>query len=99
MGKASSSKKVARAAGTGGGRTSRGRTPWGFYMTILAIVLLGIGGVYSSRHHRLQTVSAAGKSPPVANKDHWHVAYGIFVCDGADKGHFLPPIPTQTDPQ
>ena len=90
---------MARAASTGGGRTSRGRTPWGFYLTITAIVLLGIGGVYSSRHHRLQKISAAGKSPPVANKDHWHVAYGIYVCDSADKGHFLPPVPTQTDPQ
>jgi hypothetical protein len=99
MGKASSSKKVARAASTGGGRTSRGRTPWGFYLTIAALVVLGIGGVYSSRSHRLQKISAAGKSPPIANKDHWHVAYGIYVCDSADKGHFLPPIPTQTDPQ
>ncbi|HEX9547476.1 MAG TPA: hypothetical protein VF942_09080 [Acidimicrobiales bacterium] len=98
MGKASSSKKVARAASTGGGRTSRGRTPWGFYLTIAAIVVLGIGGVYSSRSHRLQKIVTAGKSPPVANKDHWHVAYGMYVCDSADKGHFLPPVTTTTDP-
>ena len=44
MGKASSSKKVARAAGTGGGRTSRGRTPWMYYGIIALVVILGIRG-------------------------------------------------------
>jgi hypothetical protein len=99
MGKASSSKKVARAAGTGGGRTNRGRTPWVYYMTIGVVAVLGVVGVYASRQHRLQTISAAGKTePPRAGQDHWHVAYGIYVCDGADKGHFLPTITDQTDP-
>jgi hypothetical protein len=99
MGKASSSKKVARAAGTGGGRTNRGRTPWMYYMTIGIVAVLGIVGVYASRQHRLQTISSAGKTePPRAGQDHWHVAYGIYVCDGADKGHFLPTITDQSDP-
>ncbi|HSS10555.1 MAG TPA: hypothetical protein VLL25_11755 [Acidimicrobiales bacterium] len=99
MGKASSSKKVARAAGTGGGRTNRGRTPWMYYMTIAVVAVLGIVGVYLSRQHRLQTISAAGKTePPRAGQDHWHVAYGIYVCDSATTGHFLPPITDQTDP-
>ncbi len=98
MGKASSSKKVARAAGTGGGRTSRGRTPWVYYLTIAVVAVLGVAGVYSSRQHRLQTITTAGKVPPRAGQDHWHVAYGIYVCDTATKGHFLPAITNQNDP-
>jgi hypothetical protein len=98
MGKASSSKKVARAAGTGGGRTSRGRTPWMYYLTIAVVAVLGVAGVYTSRQHRLQTITTNGKVPPRAGQDHWHVAYGVYVCDSATKGHFLPAITNQNDP-
>jgi hypothetical protein len=98
MGKASSSKKVARAAGTGGGRTNRGRTPWMYYLTIGVVAVLGIAGVYSSRQHRLHTITTNGKVPPRAGQDHWHVAHGIYVCDNATKGHFLPAITDQNDP-
>jgi hypothetical protein len=81
MGKASSSKKVARAAGTGGGRTNRGRTPWMYYGIILLAVVLGTAAVVASRSHRLSSIAAAGKvTPPVANSDHWHMAYGIDLC-------------------
>jgi hypothetical protein len=98
MGKASSSKKVARAAGTGGGRTNRGRTPWIYYLTIAVVAVLGVAGVYSSRQHRLQTISSNGKVPPRAGQDHWHVAYGVYVCDSSTKGHFLPAFTDQNDP-
>lgn len=36
--------------------------------------------------------SVDGEAPMVG--DHWHAAYGIFVCD-----NFLGPIPDQTDPE
>jgi hypothetical protein len=99
MGKASSSKKVARAAGTGGGRTNRGRVPWLYYLSIALVVVLGTALVVASRNHRLQSISANGKVPPIAGQDHWHVAYGAFVCDNsAAGGHFLPPVTNQTDP-
>jgi hypothetical protein len=94
MGKASSNKKVARAAGTSGGRTSRGRTPWMYYLAIGAVVLLGVAGVYTSRSHRLTTVAATGRTaPPRVGQDHWHVAYGVDIC-----GKFQPAITDQTDP-
>ena len=53
MGKASSSKKVARAAGTGGGRTHRGRTPWIYYSVLALVVVLGITRHWASRDRRL----------------------------------------------
>jgi hypothetical protein len=77
MGKASSSKKVARAASTGGGRTARGRTPWLWYLSMTTVVTLGILGIALSR----SDLDKAAANPPVIGKDHWHAAYGIFICD------------------
>jgi hypothetical protein len=94
MGKASSSKKVARAAGTGGGRTNRGRTPWLYYGAILAVIVLGTAAVVSSRNTRLKSISTSGAtSAPRVGQDHWHVAYTVYIC-----GKFQPPITDQTDP-
>jgi hypothetical protein len=76
MGKASSSKKVARAASTGGGRTSRGRTPWVWYSVMSLVVVLGVLGVYTSR----SDLSQAAADPPAIGADHWHAAYGITIC-------------------
>ncbi len=82
MGKASSSKKVARIASTGGGRTARGRTPWLWYGGLTAVVVLGVLLVGGSRSH----LNAKVDHPDF--KDHWHMAYGIFIC-----GEFKPPMP------
>lgn len=82
MGKASSSKKVARAASTGGGRTSRGRRPVGYYSFISVVVILGSLLLVMSR----QDLDPASASPPTT-KDHWHVAFGIYVCQA-----FVPPL-------
>jgi len=99
MGKASSNKKVARAASTSGGRTARGRTPWVYYLTIIAIVVLGTAMVYFSRANRLSASNNIGATPPVVGQDHWHEAYAIYVCTAADKGEFLPVFPYQADPE
>jgi hypothetical protein len=99
MGKASSNKKVARAASTGGGRTARGRTPWLWWSVISLCVLLGVSGVVFSRNQRLEKLSASGVKeapfPPSNGKqgDHWHTAYGVYLCD-----HFAEPITDQRDP-
>ena len=96
MGKASSAKKVARAARTGGGRTARGRGSWGFPAVIATVVVLGTAGVVYSRDQHpgkaLQSASSTDNSPPRIG-DHWHAAYGVDVC-----GKFLSPITDQTDP-
>lgn len=75
MGKASSSKKVARAASTGGGRTSRGARPWGWYMAMGLVVVLGTLTIIFSRNERQQVASAR---PTI--RDHWHTAYGFYNC-------------------
>ena len=99
MGKASSTKKVTRAASTGGGRTNRGRTPWLWYLSIGLVVALGMAGVYQSRHQRETKLAAGTLTPPrLANAakhtpaDHWQMAYGFYLCD-----HFAPNLPA--DPE
>ena len=97
MGKASSMKKVTRAASTGGGRTSRGRTPWLWYLSIALVCALGIAGIAQSRHQRQVKLAAGTSIPPKLAKgstpaDHWHMAYGFYLCD-----HFAPDLPA--DPE
>lgn len=95
MGRASSSKKVARAASTGGGRTAGKSRPLGWYAAIALVTLLGIGGIVTSRaDYRQELASGADSSAPVANQDHWHSAYGVYACDT-----FLPPITDDRDPK
>lgn len=86
MGKASSGKKVARAASTGGGRTSRGKTPWGWYSLISAVVILGVALVVVSRDDTLDRIGERSTERPTTN-DHWHAAYGFYFCD-----QFSPPL-------
>jgi hypothetical protein len=76
MGKASSSKKVARAAKTGG-RAGSGRN-FGWPLLVGSVVVVGV---------LLIVLSRGGNADAVAPKlgDHWHAAYGIYDCD-----HFIP---------
>ena len=78
MGKASSTKKVARAARTGGGRTRRGASSsWVWPTAMAAIMVFGTAGVVLSKENR-RTLH------PTTN-DHWHAALGLYVC-----GQFQP---------
>ena len=95
MGRASSSKKVARAASTGGGRTARGSRPVGWYAAIALVTILGVAGIVFSRaEYRQELAAGADGTAPIANKDHWHAAYGIYACD-----EFLPPLTDERDPK
>ena len=87
MGKASSSKKVQRAAKAAS--TSRGvgeSKERGFPLLVGLIILLGIGLVVAARSSR-DPVSA-----PLLT-DHWHSAYEFVDC-----GTVRPAIQNQTDP-
>jgi hypothetical protein len=86
MGKASSSKKVARAARAGGRTTSGPRRRLGYPLGIAAIIVVGVLVVVFARGENSQ---AAAETPAVG--DHIHNAYGIYVCDA-----FLPPLTDQT---
>ena len=94
MGKASSSKKVARAAGLGGGRAYGKRPAWGYYFGVLALLVLGVVGVYNSREYRDGKINAAGQwAPPVHQSPPWFEGYAIDEC-----GKLLAPIKTNKDP-
>lgn len=97
MGKASS-KKVARAASTGGGRTAAraGNRPWLWYAVMGVVVALGLAGVFVSREQRRDELAASPESltPPVANRDHWHAAYAVVLC-----GQLASPIQDERDPK
>ncbi len=80
MGKASQAKKVNRAAATGGGRTGGSRAPVGWYSAVFVVVVVGVLGVFMASKNISDKQAAATTSPPVANKDHWHAAYGFNIC-------------------
>ena len=93
MGKASSNKKVARAASTGGGRTARGRTPVLWYSSLAVVVALGSLLIVTSRSERAASLDPTKQLPPRVG-DHWHAAYGIHAC-----GLTFPPLIEDRDPQ
>ena len=88
MAKASSGKRVARAAATGGSRTRKGEVPLGFYTSLALIIVLGLFVVGYSRYERLHPSGAAGSPPRVGQT--WHVAFGVYDCNA-----FLPNLKAQ----
>ncbi|MEY2424888.1 MAG: hypothetical protein QOI61_460 [Actinomycetota bacterium] len=80
MGKASQAKKVNRAAATGGGRTAGKKTPVAWYSSLFVVVVLGVMGVFIASKNLDNSQKGALDTPPVANKDHWHAAYGFNLC-------------------
>jgi hypothetical protein len=82
MGKALSRKKVARAARVGGG-PGRGRA-WMWPVLLTFVVVAGVGLIVASRGETARD----GDQAPRLNVDHWHQAFGVFVC-----GSFEPPTP------
>ena len=84
MGKASSAKKVARASRAGGGGKVSQQRSLTFPVTIAVVLVLGFALViFASRDNQ----ATADDTQPRANSDHWHAAYGIYVCDA-----FLAPL-------
>ena len=81
MGKASSAKKVAKVARSSGGPV-REQTKLGFPLAVFVICVLGTLLVVWARADRNSAVAV----PPQLT-DHWHEAYGIYVCDA-----FLPSL-------
>jgi len=92
MGKASSSKKVARAAGIGGGRTNRGKAPVLWYSTLVLILLAGVGLTSFSRDQRLDELGSPTSKEEPRPGTHWHVALGVRVCD-----QWLEPLRSEAD--
>src|SRR5687768_7290916 len=75
MGKASSNKKVARAAKAGGkGKASGTKAGWIWPSSIAVVVVLGIPLIVLSRG------GSADAEPPTF-EDHWHEAVGVYICN------------------
>jgi hypothetical protein len=91
VGRASSQKKVARAATTGGGRTPGASQSFGWYATLGIVLLLGIFLVAFSRNEELnrgQAAAAKTATPPKLDSDSWHSSFGVYICD-----HWAPSVP------
>ena len=93
MGKASSAKKVARAARTGGGRTRRGTTSWVWPALMAIVVVLGTAGIVYSREQRQPDNTRPFAASAGRAGDHWHAAIGFYIC-----GSFTPDLPEGEDP-
>lgn len=93
MGKASSAKKVARAARTGGGRTRRGTTSWLWPTLMALVVILGTAGIVFSREQRQPDNTRPLAASAGRAGDHWHAAIGFYIC-----GSFTPDLPEGEDP-
>jgi hypothetical protein len=93
MGKASSAKKVARAARTGGGRTRRGTTSWVWPTLMGLVVVLGTAGIVYSRDQRQPDTTRPLAAAAGRAGDHWHAAIGFYIC-----GEFAPNLPEGEDP-
>jgi hypothetical protein len=94
MGKASSSKKVARAAGLGGSRNFAARPAWTYYFAVSMLLLLGVIGVYNSREYLDGKVAHGGSGKPSVNMTTpWFEGYAVDEC-----GTLLPPVKTAKNP-
>ena len=79
MGKASSSKKISRAARAGGGRRARSGREWMFPTIITVVVALGVILIVVA--NATQEPVATDVPPRAGGVDHFHEAYGFFTCD------------------
>lgn len=73
----SSTKRAAKLAQKGPGQRVRFQGGVVFPLAVAIVLIVGLGLVVYAR----QTVPAADSSPPTIN-DHWHAAYGFYLCDG-----------------
>lgn len=76
MGKASSAKKIKRVQQAGVSRTPGQRRNLGYPALIVGILVAGLVLTYFAREQR----AASADEAPVANRDHWHAAFGINAC-------------------
>jgi hypothetical protein len=89
MGKASSSKKIARAARAGATTGPSERRELGFPLIVIGLIVGGLVLVAFAR-----TTRDAQASPTL--QDHWHSAYTLYDCE---TDSVLPPFESQFDPQ
>jgi hypothetical protein len=72
----SSTKKAARLANKGKGKKVRFQGGTVFPLIVAVVMVLGLGTIVYAR----QSVPGDDSTPPTIN-DHWHAAYGFYLCD------------------
>lgn len=72
-----SAKKVAKLAQRGKGKKVRFQGGTLFPAVVLGVVIIGLLTIVYARESRPDP----GSAPPQVG-DHWHAAYGMYVCDG-----------------
>lgn len=78
MARSAAAKKVAKAASTGaGGKGAGGERKILFPAAMTLVALLGVVLILVARNQRADLAPAGDPSLD----DHWHTAYGIYVCD------------------
>lgn len=75
MANSSSTKKAAKLAQKGSGRSVRFQGGTVFPAVVAVVLIVGLGLIVYGR----QTLPSADASPPTIN-DHWHAAYGFNIC-------------------
>jgi len=94
MGRASSAKKVARAAGLGGSRAYGARPPYLYYFAVLVLVVLGVVGIWNSREYANAKVNQQGSgAPTVGQSPPWYEGFAVDIC-----GKLQPPFSSTKDP-
>jgi hypothetical protein len=78
----SSAKKVAKLASRGKGKRVRFQGGAVFPIAVALVVLLGLLAIVYGRQSRPSDGSGVPRINDGTNTDaHWHIAYGIYVCD------------------
>ncbi len=82
MAPSSSAKKVAKLASRGKGKRVRFQGGAVFPIAVALVVLLGLLAIVYGRQSRPSDGSGVPRVNDGVNTDsHWHIAYGIYVCD------------------
>jgi hypothetical protein len=81
VGKASSAKKAARVAQSSGKRKVRSQQGLVFPIALVAVLTLGLALVIYGRATNHQDLGAPRLNTGTEPGDHWHAAYGIYICD------------------
>jgi len=81
VGKASSAKKAARVAKSSSGRKVRSQQGLVFPVALAVVLTLGLDLVLYGRATNPEDVGAPQLNTASQPGDHWHSAYGIYICD------------------
>ena len=81
MGKASSAKKAARVAKSSSGRKVRSQQGLVFPVALAVVLTLGLALVVYGRATNREDLGAPQLNTVSQPGDHWHSAYGIYICD------------------